>query len=280
VNVLIWRSIFYLFVSTIGSPLMGTIEHSCTDCSAQDQSQARSKPTQHDSVTVTARLSPEEAEEGKLNDLYQPVAALTRSGPCTSDIIHRYEADVIPEAEKSPFNNPKSKFLFLAERDIGACYLQLQKFSEAEASFQKAMQYVSVWPGTNDTGYPILFRQIATAQIGQQNLAEAEQSLLKSVALFEPQIASGEKADAELNAHLTRNYRGSRCRSYALLAVVYFREGRAQDSLATIEKAWIEVTKYDLDPTYYNDVVSVGKRIADASGDATAKQAWAQRNSK
>jgi tetratricopeptide (TPR) repeat protein len=265
---------------TVALPLAGHVELSCNHSPSQDQPSTHAKPVQHDSVEVTAHLSPEEVEEGKLNDLYQPVAAATRSGPCTADIIRRYQVDVIPSAEKSPFNVPKSKFLFLTNRDIGTCHLQLQEFPEAEASFQKAMQYASVRPGTNDTGYPILFRQIATARIGQQNLTGAEQSLLQSIALFEPQIASGEKTDAELNAHLTRNYRGSRCRSYALLAVVYFREGRTQESLATIEKAYVEVTKYDLDASYYDDVVSVGKRIADASGDASAKQTWSQRNPK
>ena len=130
----------------------------------------------------------------------------------------------------------KNKFLFLANRDIGNCYLALQKFAEAESSFQKILQYAPVWPGTNDSAYPINFRQIATAQMGQQHWTEAEQSLLKSVDLFDPQIAAGEKSDAELHSHLSLNYRGSQSQSYALLAVVYFREGRIQDALTTVEK--------------------------------------------
>jgi tetratricopeptide (TPR) repeat protein len=263
------------------SPSSGSSERSYRqNPEAQSQSPAPSRPTRHDSTQVTAQLSPEEVEEGKLNDLYQPVSALVRRGECTADVIRRLQVEVVPVAEKSKFGLPKSKFLFLSNRDVGQCYSELQKFPEAEASFEEAMKYASVWPGTNDSGYPILFRQIATAQIGQQRWADAEQSLLKSISLFDPQIVAGEKSDAQLNAHLTRNYRGSQSRSYALLAVVYFREGRTQDSLNTVEKAYGEVTKYDLDTSYYNGVVDVGKRIADASGDASAKETWSKRNPK
>jgi tetratricopeptide (TPR) repeat protein len=276
-----YQSLFHLSAFIFISPLSGmNASLYLQNPGAQTQAPAPSRPTQHDSVEVTARISPEEAEEGKLNDLYQPVYALQRGGRCTADIIRRYQVEVIQPAEKSAFNVPKSKFLFLANRDIGDCYLEFQKFPEAEASFQRALQFVSVWPGTDDSDYPILFRQIATAELGQQRLMEAEQSLLKSVALFEPQIAAGEKVDAKLKAHLTRNYRGSQSLSYALLAVVYFREGRTQESLATMDKAFDEVTKYELDASYYNQVLELGKRIADASGDDSARQTWSQRKPK
>jgi tetratricopeptide (TPR) repeat protein len=203
----------------------------------QTQSPASSKPPRHDSVEIVEHLSPEEVEEGKLNDLYESVAQLQRKGTCTTEIIEHYQFEVIPTAEKSTFNVPKNKFLFLANRDIGNCYLALQKFAEAESSFQKILQYAPVWPGTNDSAYPINFRQIAMAQMGQQHWTEAEQSLLKSVALFDPQIAAGEKSDAELHSQLSLNYRGSQSQRYALLAVVYFSEGSIQDALTTVEKA-------------------------------------------
>jgi tetratricopeptide (TPR) repeat protein len=224
-------------------------------------------------VEVVEHLSPEEVEEGKLNDLYQPVARL-REGGCTTDIIQRYQSKVIPAAEKSPFNKPKNKFLFLANRDLGNCYLDQKKFTEAEACFQKILEYAPVWPGTDDSAYPINFRQIATAQIGQQHWTEAEQSLLKSIALFDTQISAWEKKDAEFSI----NYRGPQSRSYALLAVVYFREGRVRDALTTVEKAYDEVTKYKLAASYRNELVSIGKAIANASGDSAAQQVWSKRN--
>jgi tetratricopeptide (TPR) repeat protein len=236
------------------------------------QSQS-SSPSRHDSVDVVEHSSPEEVEEGKLNDIYEATAQQQRNGPCTQEIIRRYQSAVIPAAEKAAFNVPRNKFLFLANRDIGNCYLGQQKFAEAEASFQEILQYAPVWPGTDDSAYPINFRQIATAQMGQQHWAAAEQSLLKSIALFEPLISAAEKSEAIF----TLNYRGSHARSCALLAVVYFRESRVQDALHTVEKAYDEVTKYNLDPQYRNEVENIGKAIANASGDSAAERVWSQR---
>lgn len=241
------------------------------------QSSGSSRPKRHDSVNVVVRLSPEEVEDGKLNDVYESVVQLQRKGTCTPDVIQRLESEVIPPAEKSNFKVPRNKFLFLANRDIGDCYLAQQKFAEAEASFQKILQYAPVWPGTNDSAFPINFRQIATAQMGQQHWAAAEQSLLKSISLFDPQIAAAEKSDAELHSQFSLNYRGSQSRSYALLAVVYFREGRIQDALSTVEKAYDEVTKYNLGPQYRNEVENIGRSIVDASGNVAAQKLWSQR---
>lgn len=258
--------------------LWGSAPTSAQNPAPQTQSPTLSKPARHDSVEVVEHLSPEEVEEGKLNDLYESVAQLQRKGTCTADIIQRYQSEVIPPAEKSTFSVPKNKFLFLANRDVGNCYLAQKQFAEAEASFQKILQYAPVWPGTNDSAYPINFRQIATAQMGQQRWTEAEQSLLKSIALFDPQIAAGEKSDAEMHSQLSLNYRGSQSQSFALLAVVYFRESRIQDALTTAEKAYDEVTKYKLASRYQNEVVKIGKAIADASGDSAAQRTWSQRN--
>ena len=141
--------------------------------SAQNPPQAKSpaspKPARHDSVEVVAHLSPEEVEEGKLNGAFQSIAQLQRKGTCTTEIIQRYQSEVISLAEKSTFDVPKNKFLFLANRDIGNCYLAQQKFAEAQAS--RRSRNAPVWPGTDDSAYSINFRQIATAQassIGQK----------------------------------------------------------------------------------------------------------------
>jgi len=226
---------------------------------------------------VVEHLSPEEKEEGRLNDVYQTVAELQQKGACTQDIIQRYESEVISAAEKSTFNVPRNKFLFLANRDIGNCYLGQQRYVEAEASFQKILDYAPVWPGTDDSAYPINFRQIATAQMGQQHWMAAEQSLLKSIALFDPLIAALEKRDTRLDAGFSSLYRGSQSLSSAQLAVVYFREGRIQDALRTAEVAYGEVTKYNLAPQYRNEVENIGKAIANASADSAAQEVWSRR---
>jgi hypothetical protein len=141
---------------------------------AQSKSSTSPKAVRHDSVGVVAHLSPEEVEEGKLNDVYELIAQLQRKGTCSTEIIQRYQSEIIPQAEKSSFNVPKNKFLFLANRDIENCYMAQKPHEEAEGSFKKIMEYLPVWPGKDDSDYPINFRQIATAQMGQQKWEAAE----------------------------------------------------------------------------------------------------------
>jgi tetratricopeptide (TPR) repeat protein len=226
------------------------------------------------SVNVVEHLTPEEAEDWELNTQYQPVAQLLRENRCAKNVVQRYESEIIPAIEKAQFDKPKKKFLFLANRDLGNCYLEQNRFQEAEASFQKILEYAPVWPGTDDSAYAINFRQIATAQIGQQHWSEAEQSLLKSIETFDMQISAWEKKDGEF----AFNYRGAQSISYALLSVVYFREDRVQEALKTVEKAYDEVTTHKLDSVYRNQVLTVGKGIASASGDPAAQKLWSQRN--
>lgn len=195
------------------------------------QSPALPKPTRHDSVEVVARLTPEEVEEGKLNDAYESIAQLQRKGACTTEIIRRYQSEVIPVARKSTFNVPKNKFLFLANRDIGNCYMAQRRYEEAEQSFKEIMEYLPIWPGTDDSDYPINFRQIATAQMGQQHWEAAEESLKKSVALFDLQIDRALKSDSEFSrTEHSGNLLGSKARTLSYLAIVYLREGRTSEA--------------------------------------------------
>jgi tetratricopeptide (TPR) repeat protein len=244
----------------------------------QGQSSAPPKVTAHDSVEVVAHLAPEEVEEGKLNDLYDPIATLLRRGSCTPEIIQRFETEVIPRAEKSTFEVPRNKFLYLANRDIGNCQLAEKQFPEAESSFRKILAYAPIWPGIDDSAYPINFRQIATAQMGQQHWKEAEESLMKSVTIFDTIITTSEKQETNGASGMMRNFRGSQSLSYALLAVAYLQQGRSHDALAAVDTAYREVTEYKLDPKYRNQVVQVGKRVAEASGDAAAMRTWSERN--
>jgi hypothetical protein len=45
-----------------------------------------------------------------------------------------------------------------------------------------------------------------------------------------------------------------------------------------VEKAYDEVTKYKLAPQFHNQVLKIGKAIADASEDSAAQRTWSQRN--
>jgi tetratricopeptide (TPR) repeat protein len=226
--------------------------------SGQTQSPTSSKPVRHDSVEVVAHLSPEEVEEGKLNDVYEQIAQLQRKGPCATEIIQRYQSEMLPLAEKSTFNVPKNKFLFLANRDIGNCYLAQRRYVEAEESFKKIMEYLPVWPGTDDSDYPINFRQIATAQMGQQRWEAAEESLNKSVALFDPQIERALKSDSEFSrTEHAGNLLGSKAISLSYLAIVYLREGRTTEALKATERAYEEATRPHVQATFVNEVLTV-----------------------
>jgi hypothetical protein len=124
-----------------------------------------------------------------------------------------------------------------------------------------------------------IFARLRRRRWANSHWAAAEQSLLKSIALFEPQIAAAEKSHDEVHSEFSRNYRGSQSRSYALLAVVYFREGLVQDALNVVEKAYDEVTKYNLASQYRNEVVNIGQSIANASGDSAVEKVWSERAS-
>jgi len=244
----------------------------------QSQSPSPPKPTRRDSVEVIAHLTPEEVEEGKLNDAYESIAQLQRKGACTAEIIQRYQSEVIPLAQKSTFNVPKNKFLFLANRDIGSCYMAQRRYAEAEQSFKQIMEYLPIWPGTDDSDYPINFREIAAAQMGQQRWEDAERSLKKSVALFDPQIEGALKSDTEfIRTEHAGHLLGSKARSLAYLAVVYLREGRTSDALETSELAYETVTRPHVQATFMNEVVKVGNLIAQETGDETAIAKWSQR---
>lgn len=246
--------------------------------SSQTKSSDSSKPTRHESVDVVATVSPEEVEDGKLNDAYQSIAQQQRKGTCTAAIIERYRSEVLPLAEKAAFNVPKNKFLFLANRDIGNCYLAQQAFVEAEASFQKILQYAPVWPGTDDSAYPVNLRQIAIAQMGQQRWEAAEASLQKSLSLFDSQIDGALKSDSEFfrTTH-TGNLRGSKATSLAYLGIVYLREGRTADALKTVDLAYAEAKKPNVSASFVTEVVQIGRSVAQATGDEGAIAEWSQR---
>ena len=233
----------------------------------------------HDSVEVVAHLSPEEVEDGKLNDAYESITQLQRKGACTAEIIQRYQSEVIPLAQKSTFNVPKNKFLFLANRDIGNCYLAQQRYAEAEQSFKQIMEYLPIWPGTDDSDYPINFRQIATAQMGQRHWEAAEESLKKSVALFDQQIDRALKSDSEFSrTEHSGILLGSKARTLSYLAIVYLREGRTSEALKTSELAYENVTRPHVQATFLNEVVKVGNSIAQESEDEGAIAKWSQRS--
>ncbi len=270
---------YIIYIATLS--LVGFLSHAPASGQNSPQSKSSTSPraARHDSVEVVAHLSPEEVEEGKLNDVYESISQLQRQG-CSMEIIQRYQSEIIPLAEKSTFNVPKNKFLFLANRDIGNCYMSQQRYQEAEASFKKIMEYLPVWPGTDDSDYPINFRQIAPAQMGQLRWGDAEESLKKSVALFGPQIEKALKSDSEFGrTEHAGNLVGSQARSISYLAIVYLRQGRTLEAQNAAEQAYAEVTRPHVPVAFVKEVVKVGSSIAQQSGDVLGIVKWLWRSS-
>ena len=158
--------------------------------------------TSQQSITVEAHLSPEEKEEGEINDIYQPVYSIQQKHDCNG-AIEKYRSVVVPAAEQAKFIVPKNKFLFLAYRGIADCDMDLKKYVEAEEIYQKLFAYIPVWPGTDDSDYPITFRSLGLARMAQEKWAEAEASLEKSVSILDEQIDRASKSDADFVPNLS-----------------------------------------------------------------------------
>jgi tetratricopeptide (TPR) repeat protein len=151
-------------------------------------------------------------------------------------------------------------------------------YDEAEQSFQQILEYMPIWPGIDDSDYPINFREIGTAQMGQQHWDAAEESFKKSVSLFDAQIDKALNSDNEFvrTEHVGNLYRG-KARSLAYMAVVYLREGRPVEALKTADLAYNVVTQPNVPPKFATEIVQVGRMIAQATGDEDAMAKWSQR---
>jgi tetratricopeptide (TPR) repeat protein len=272
---LMWLACLWIGTGTIPCSAQGNPPSQ--DSSAKS-TEGQKRVKSHDSVTVTANFTPEELEEGKINNVYQSVSILEEKGDCDT-AVQKYKSEVIPLAETSKFNIPKNKFLFLANRGIGNCYIAQHRYEEAEQIFLKIMDYLPVWPGIDDSDYPINFRQIATAQMGQQHWQAAEESLKKSVALFDPQIEKALKSEYEFSrTEHAGNLRGSKARSLAYLGIVYMREGRTPEALQTVDLAYEQAKEPHVPVTLLNETIKIGSMIAQASNDKDAISKWSQRS--
>lgn len=233
----------------------------------------------HQSVAVTAQLTPEEVEEGKINDAYQTIYQIQENHDCER-AVEQYRSVVIPLAEQAKFDVPRNKFLFLAYRGIGDCYVSLGRFAEAEETFQKILQYAPVWPGTNDSAFPINYRSIGLAQMSQQKWKDAEGSLQKSIALLDEQIERAVHSDSEfMRSGHANNLRLSQDVALNLLAVVCFRLERFGEALGLLERAYDQAVKYHAPSTIIKRIVENGVIISKAAGDTTANASWSQRTS-
>ena len=242
-----------------------------------DKTSQGKRVTAHDSIVVSAHLTPEEVEDGKINDAYQPLYHLKKPNDCPQ-IEQLCKTEIIPMAERSKFELTRNKFLYVANRDVAICELRTGRFQEAEQRFQKMFDYIKAWPGTDDSDYPINYRLLGEARIMQMRWKGAEEALEKSIAIFGEQIDRALHADTEFwrNEH-SKNLKMADAWARNLLAVAYFRDGRETEALETLEKAYQEAVQGSADPETIQQIIEAGRVASDSLGDAAAMEKWKAR---
>jgi tetratricopeptide (TPR) repeat protein len=235
------------------------------------------RATATDSIVVGAHLTPEEIEDGKINDVYQPLYHWKQSTDCPQ-IVNLCETQIIPMAERSKFAETRNKFLFLANRDIAGCEMKSGKYEEAEQRYQKMFEYIPVWPGIADSDYPQNYRSIGSARIMQGRWKDAGEALEKSIEIFDEQIDKAVHSDSEFmrNGH-SKNLMMSEALARNLLAAAYFRDGRQAEAMEMLERAYEEAIKSSATPEMIKQIVQSGQTASEIMQDGTAKAKWGAR---
>lgn len=249
-----------------------------TDKATQPRpSTAKKLPTNHTTIVVRAHLTPEEKEEGKLNEAFQPLYILRKTEDCPA-AIEKYRSVIIPMAQKAKFSNPRNKYLFLSYQGIGNCDLRLKKFAQAEKALQKALKYLQVWPGVNDSDYPAIFLWIGLAREGRQDWGGAEESLKKSVSIYDGQIDAKVLSKPSIEEAESADYlRRSEDSAMVALATVYYRELHTKDALALLDEAYVQASRDGSSQSRVEQIIYVALGISEATHDRAAEANWLHR---
>jgi tetratricopeptide (TPR) repeat protein len=222
------------------------------------------------SIVVGAHLTPEEAEEGKINDLYQPVYKFEREGNCDG-IIETDRSAIIPAAERAKFERVRNKFLFMSYRGIGNCLFKMKQFAEAEQTYIKAVDYAD----KNDDSYAINYESIALCRMAQQQLDTAEEPLQKAVSLLGEQIQHFKKSDTyDPHDVVANDVRDSQDVTLTYLAVLRFRQQRFSDTFLLLDQAYDQALKFQARIQTIEFIVGTARTIAVAIGDDSANAVW------
>jgi len=244
-----------------------------TPPSTQGSQSPTNRPHVDQSIVVGAHLTPEEAEEGRINDIYQPMYKLLQTGDCDG-IIKTAQSVVIPAAEQAKFETVRKKFLFLGYRSIGDCTFKAKEFAEAEQTYIKALDYAD----KEDSSYAITFESIALCRMAEQRLEGAEAPLRKAVALLGEEITRLKKSDSyDADDIVTNDVRGDQDVALLYLAVLCFRQQRSSEALLLLDQAYEQATKFQARAQIIKLIVDTGRAIATAIGDDAANAIWTKR---
>lgn len=226
---------------------------------------------------VETRLTPDEIEDGKINDVYQEVVKTHLQGDYRG-AADKYRSIVIPMAERTQSEVARKKFLFLSYRGLGNCYLAMSRFTEAEEMFQKLFEYLPARSGEEDSDYPINFESIAMARMGQQRWKAAEESLQKAVTIFDDQIGQAVTSGSDsMQSEHANKLRMSQDMALNLIAVVYFREQRYAEALEILERAYNQGVTFRAPSEVVERIADDGRAVSLAAGDVDAIAIWSKR---
>jgi tetratricopeptide (TPR) repeat protein len=233
--------------------------------------------TATDSIVVGAHLTPEEIEDGKINDVYQPLYHWKQSTDCPK-IVDLCETKIIPMAENSKFEETKNKFLFLANRDVAGCEMKAGQYEEAEERYQRLLVLASKWPGESDSGYPQIYSSLGSARIMQGHWKEAETALEQAIRIFDEEIEKALHSDSEFvrNGH-SKNLKMSQAHSRNILSSAYFWDGRRKEAMEMLEMAYQEALQSNATPEMTRQIIENGRTAARLMGDAEAQEKWEAR---
>jgi tetratricopeptide (TPR) repeat protein len=249
-----------------------------TPSAQSSKSNSSPQATIQQSVVVDAHLTPEEIEDGQINDVYQPVYR-NQAQRDYQKAIEQYRSLVIPMAQSAKFEVPRKKFLYLAYSGIGTCEMALGQFKEAEEMYQKTLEYLPASPGVNDSENAVMLRSVGVARMRQQRWKDAEEPLQKAVSVSGEQIILADKLKEDfMRKALTDDYRESQDITLNVLAVVYFREQRYAESLKLLDRAYNQAIAFQAPVTVVKQIVDNGKAISTAAGDAAASAKWSGRS--
>jgi tetratricopeptide (TPR) repeat protein len=223
---------------------------------------------------VGAHLTPEEIEDGKINDVYQPIYHWNRETDC-EQIVKLCETQIIPMTEHSKFDETRNKFLYLANRSIAGCEMKSGKYQEAEERYQKLFEYIPIWPGKTDSDYLQNYRSLGAARMMQNRWEDAETALEKSIGIFDEQIDRATHSDSEFSKNeMSKDLKMSEAEARNLLAAAYFRDGRQTEAMGVLEKAYEEALQSNATAGMIQQIIESGRTASGIIGDEAAKAKW------
>jgi len=258
--------------------LISVVSRAQTPSSQPGKPNSPARVTSQQSVVVDAHLTPEEIEDGQINDIYEPIYKIQEQRDYQK-AIEEYRSLVIPMAERSKFAGPRKKFLYLAYSDIGNCEMALGQFKEAEEMYQKTFEYLPASPGVGDSENAVMLRFVGVARMRQQRWKDAEEPLQKAISVSDDQIIlAGKLKEDFMRKALTNDYRESQDITLNVLAVVYSREQRYSEALNLLERAYNQAIAFEAPVTVVKQIVDNGKAISTVTGDVAASATWLQRS--